>query len=221
MKLTDLKNSTGTLSRLQVAALIVVVLVVAAVAGIAAGNWLAGKHTIDDRYRRLDESVGLGQRSGIAGTLMLNVEPARLAVRQGEPVKVRLVLTNRSRGSETINGWLQLSPAGFGSNQLPLKVVVVRPGARIRYRGQAAVFPPHAGRDFLTLGPGESKSIDVDLSRGVGGGRWDMSKPGVYNVEVWYETYLTGRYIGVKAWTGMTNHVVVRVTVLPATGGSR
>ena len=69
-------------------------------------------------------------------------------------------------------------------------------------------------QDFRKLGPGRSLDITVgDLSEPARIGVWDMSSPGVYNVEIWYETYLTGRYIGVHAWTGMTNHVVVQVTV--------
>lgn len=161
----------------------------------------------------MDEYTGLGDRTGIAGDLALFVQPMRLSIKPGQPVKVRLVLTNKGKRPMFLSKRLSPAPAAYESNQLPLKVTVTRNGLPVEYRGDPVLYPPHTKRDFFRLDPGRSRHLTVDLSAGPQGGRWDMSAPGEYVVEAWYETYLTGRYIGVNAWTGMSNHVVLQVTV--------
>jgi len=200
--------------------LILLILVVAVVTGILTGNWLADARAVLDERRRVDEHLGLGERTGLTGEIALLVDPMKLAVRAGEPVKVNLTLTNKGKEPVTLNGWFTPAPSEFESNQLPFKVIVSALGRRVEYRGDPVLFPPHTKKDFVTLGAGESKVIAMDLSRGPGSGRWDLSAPGVYKFEVWYETYLTGRYVGVNAWTGMTNHVIVEVTVQPREVGA-
>jgi hypothetical protein len=193
--------------------LIIAVLVIGGIGGVWTGNWLASRRP-DPRQIQRDEYVGLGTRTGLVGDLSLSVHPVSVTIRSGEPIRVRLTLTNNGEKTILLNSWFTPAPAEFGNNQLPFKVKVTRNGAPVPYIGDAVLFPPHTKKDFLKLRPGEKRVVSVDLSRGPHGGRWDLSAPGNYTFEVWYETYLTGRYIGVKAWTGMTNHVIVNVVVL-------
>lgn len=195
--------------------LFLLVLVAAGVGGVLVGDWWVDRRATLEESRRVDEYQGLGERTGLTGELALLVEPMSLSVYPGQPVKVNLTLTNKGTRAIMLNGWFTPTQADLESNQLPFKVRVSKSGQRVRYLGSAVLFPPHTKKDFFRLRPGESKTIPMDLSRGAGDGRWDMSTPGVYTVEVWYETYLSGRYIGVKAWTGLTNHVIVQVTVIP------
>lgn len=195
--------------------LILCVLAVAGVSAVLTGGWLADRRAAQDEERRLDEHVGLGERTGMTGDLALHVDPLDLAISPGQDAGVNLTLTNKTSETMMLNAWFTPAPADFGSNQLPLKMIVSTSGRKVGFIGDPVLFPPHRKSDFIELQPGQSKVIPVELSRSAGMGRWDMSAPGDYTVELWYETYLTGRYIGVNAWTGMTNHVVVRVTVRP------
>ena len=201
--------------------LMLLVVVVAGVVGILAGDWLADTRAALEERRRVDEYLGLGEHTGLAGEVELLVDPMSTTVRAGEPVKVSLILKNKGDRTVTLNGWLAPAPADFESNQLPFKTIVSKSERKVAYHGNAILYPPHTKKDVFALPPGESKTIAMDVSRCADGGRWDMSSPGVYVVELWYETYLTGRYLGVNAWTGMTNHVIVRVTVEPEGGGQR
>jgi hypothetical protein len=194
-------------------ALILLVAILAAVGGIIAGNWIFRRHAAAQESARLDEYVGLAEHTGLAGELDLQVNPVSLTVPPGKPAKVMLTLTNRTTRPMTLNGWLTPAPALYQSNQLPFKVQITKNGRPVRYTGNSVLYPPHTKKDFFVLQPGQSKQIVTDLSRGTDDGKWDMSKPGVYTAEAWYETYLTGRYIGVHAWTGMTNHVIVKIIV--------
>ena len=199
--------------------LVLLVLVIAAAAGVFFGNrcadrW-AQRRAATERLRRMDESVGLGPRTGLTGELELQVSSVKLAVYPGRPINIRLTLTNRTSKPMILNGWLTPAPVGLDSNQLPFKLVVSRAGQKVAFRGNAVLFPPHAKKDFFKLDPGQSREIPMELPRCPGIGGWDMSAPGDYSIEIWYETYLTGKYVGVDAWTGMTNHVVVQVTVYP------
>lgn len=193
--------------------LIAFVVIAAALGGIITGNWLLGRRAAAVESARLDEYVGLGARTGLTGELDLQVIPRTLSVKSRQPATVQLVLTNKSAKPMVLNAWLNPAPASFQSNQIPFKVKITKNGRPVGYAGNAVLFPAHTKKDFLTLQPGQSKQIDFDLTRTVGDGKWQMFAPGVYAAEIWYETYLTGKYIGVHAWTGMTNHVVVRVTV--------
>ncbi|HUV05120.1 MAG TPA: hypothetical protein VMX94_08430 [Armatimonadota bacterium] len=195
--------------------LILLAFLAAGVGGVWTGNWLADRRAALEDKIRMDEYLGLGTRTGLTTDVGLLVDPLSLAVRPSREVKVNLTLVNRGRRTVKLNGWFTPAPAYFESNQLPFKVIVTRDGRSVPYRGNAALFPPHTKKDFVTLRPGERRLIPVDLSRGPGNGRWDLSAPGDYTLEVWYETYLTGRCVGVEALTGMTNHVIVKVTVRP------
>jgi len=195
--------------------LALLVMIVAAVTGIRTGNWIVHRRAVADEARRVDEYVGLGERTGLTGELELQVEPRSMTIAAGQPIKIELTLINKTPKTILLNSWFWEAPAEFRSNQLPFKVIVTRSGKTVGFRGNVPLFPPHTKRDFRELGPGQSLPIEVaDLSKTPRIGTWDMSSPGVYRVEIWYETYLTGRYIGVHAWTGMTNHVVVQVTVV-------
>jgi hypothetical protein len=200
--------------------LVILVVAVAGVGGVLTGNRLADKRAVVDEGRRLDEDIGLGERTGLTGALDLQVAPTSLNVASGQPAKVNLTLTNKTDRPLTLNGWLNPAPADFISNQIPFKMMVTRAGSKVAFRGNPVLYPPHEKKDFFQLRPGARKVIPVDLSELHGIGRWDMSAPGEYAVELWYETYLTGRYVGISAWTGMTNHVIVRVTVRPGEAGS-
>jgi hypothetical protein len=194
--------------------LALLVIVVAAVAGIRAGNWIVHRRAVADEARRVDEYVGLGERTGLTGELELQVEPRSVTIAAGQPIKIELTLINKTPKPMMLNSWFSEAPAEFRSNQVPFKVIVTKAGKTVAFRGNIPLFPPHEKRDFRRFGPGKSLAITVaDLSRPARIGTWDMSTPGVYSIEIWYETYLTGRHIGVNAWTGMTNHVVVQVTV--------
>ena len=205
--------------------LILLVLVIAGFAGVWAGNKLADKRAVANKQnneaRRLDENLGLGQRTGLTGDLDLKAAPIKLTVDSGKPVKVVLTLTNKTRKLLMLNDWFTPAPADFKSNQLPFKVIVSKSGHKVPFLGNIALFPPHAKKDFLRLNAGKSKMITVELSNYHGIGRWDMTASGNYTIELWYETYLTGKYVGVNAWTGMTNHVILQVTVRPQEGKSR
>lgn len=202
--------------------LIGVILLIAALAGVLAGSWLssrwAARTAEADELRRLDEYQGLAERSGIRKDLVLDVQPAVQTVDRGRPIRLTVRLTNRGERKLTVNSWLWAYPAGLGSNQLPLKMDVRRAGESVRYRGDAVVLPLHAKKDFFVLGPGEHKTTTIDLLNPGGRGHWEMSTPGTYQVAIWYETYLSGKWIGVKAWTGMTNPMVVQVVVRPRGG---
>lgn len=195
--------------------IILALLVVVGAIGVRMGNWLADSSAKSTRQREVDEYLGLGQRTGLTGELSLAVKSTRLVVYPGQPVAVELTLTNRSSKSLVLNDWFTPAPAVFESNQLPLKVNITRDGRRVPLHGSAVLYPPHTKKDFMKLRPGGSKSVKVELSGKDDIGKWDMSSPGTYTVDIWYETYLTGRYIGANAWTGMTNHVIVNVTVVP------
>lgn len=193
---------------------VLTVLAVGALGGVWTGNWWTNSRPDRSRLCQRDEYVGLGPRTGLTGNVTLSVQPINISVKAGEPVNVSLTLANRGRKPVLLNSWFTPMPAVFKSNQLPIKVRVTRNGEPVAYRGNAVLFPLHTKRDFIKLRPGEERDIRVDISRGPDGGRWDVSIPGQYKFEIWYETYLTGRYIGVKAWTGMTNHVIVNALVL-------
>lgn len=198
------------------------VVVVAALAGLLAGNRVSDRLDIRARERQklaqIDEYQGLAQRSGISGDVLLDVHPATQTIASGSPARLRVRLSNRSPHRLILNSWVEPYPALLASNQLPLKIDIKLRNQRISYHGDAVLRPLHDKKDFLALRPGESRSFAVDLSKPAGRGRWDMSEPGIYEVAVWYESYLSGKWIGVKAWTGMTNPVVVQVVVAPQGG---
>lgn len=210
---TNANNTSGERRPLRWHAVILLTLMAAGVCGVLAGNWWADRRAAYEEGRRVDEHLGLGTRTGLTGDLALEVEPVSLRTVSGGEVKVTLTLRNTGRKPLVLSSWLTPAPRDFSGNQLPLKVAVTRDGHRVAYQGQAVLHPPHEKKDFITLRPGERKSISVDLSRGPDNGRWDTSVPGNYSYEVWYETYLSGRYVGVNAWTGMTNHVIVKAAV--------
>ena len=195
--------------------LIIAGLIVTAVLGVMAGNWWADRHASSDKLIRMDEYVGLGPRTGLTGEVELLVQPTSLMIESGQPVNINLTLINRTKKTLVMNGWLVPTPSEFKNNQFPIKIVCSQNRRGVPYRGNITLLPPHKKKDFFNLQPGERKTVTFDLSRGPGDGRWDAAAPGVYTFEVWYETYLTGRYIGVDAWTGMTNHAIVLVTVAP------
>lgn len=199
------------------------VIIIAAAAGLLAGNWVSARMDAAAREREklaeIDEYQGLAERSGITGDLTLEVRPASQTVVAGAPIKLTVRLTNRSRRTLILNSWIDPYPAMLGSNQLPLKVDIRLGRQTVSYHGDSVVLPMHEKKDFLRLGPGETRSTAIDLMKpALGRGRWDMSAPGTYEVALWYETYLSGKWIGVRAWTGMTNPYVVQVTVVPAKG---
>ncbi|MHB1458534.1 MAG: hypothetical protein ACYC0V_16620 [Armatimonadota bacterium] len=197
---------------------IVMILVLAAVAilsGIFTDRWISSRQPDPIRQQRLDETLGLAERTGITGELALQVNPVNLTAKSGDPINVRLTLKNNSKRNMTISKWLTPAPAAYENNQLPMKQIVKASNKPVGYRGNIVLFLSHKKKDFMRLTSGQSYSFDVDLTKGPDDGRWNMSTPGKYSVELWYETYLTGKYSGVRAWTGMTNHVVVKVTVLP------
>lgn len=204
-------------------ALAAAVIVIAAVAGLLAGNWVSAR--MDARAREqgklaeIDEYQGLAQRFGITGDLTLQVEPASQTVLPGAPIKLTVRLTNRSKRRLMLNSWIEPYPAMLGSNQLPLKVDIRLRRQPVSYHGDSVIRSLHKKKDFVALRPGESKSTVIDLMKPTSGrGRWDMSAPGTYEVALWYETYLSGKWAGVNAWTGMTNPYVVQVTVVPPKG---
>jgi hypothetical protein len=197
-------------------ALAVLLLVLAASAGVVTGSWIAGRAPNSKDLGQLDENVGLAPRTGLTGVLKLAVDPITFQVESGKPIRLRLKLVNSGTQQLALNKWFTPVPAELHSNQFPFKVIVTRDGQPMHYYGALAIPPPHKQDDFLTLSPGQAMDLDMDIYQGANRRGWDMSVPGDYKVEVWYETYLTGKYVGVNAWTGMTNHVVAQVTVSPS-----
>lgn len=195
--------------------LLLLVAAVAVIGGVLTDKWISGRQPDPLKQRRLDESLGLAERTGITGDLALQVHPVNLTVKSGDPIKVTLTLINNSRRDMTLNRWLTPAPTAFESNQLPMKQVVKMADRPVGYRGNIVLYPSHEREDFMRLESGKTHSFEADLTKGPENGRWNISTPGKYSIELWYETYLTGKYSGVHAWTGMTNHVIVRVTVLP------
>ena len=183
------------------------------VGGIYAGNAFSRRSATARDAARLDEYIGLGEHTAMTGELDLQVGSTTITTSSGKPAKVMLTLTNKTSRPMALNSWLAPAPETFQSNQLPIKVRITRNGKPVRFVGNSLLYPPHTKKDFFVLKPGKSKRFAVDVSRGPKEGAWDMAKPGAYTAEIWYETYLTGRYIGVHAWTGMTNHVIVKVAV--------
>lgn len=205
-------GSTESPSRLRMRiALILLVLVIAAASGVMTGRWVVRGQDSPEDLIRMDEYLGLGERTGLAGKLLLRAEPSEYTVNADVPIRIKLVLTNSGKRSLTLNSWFQPAPADLRSNQLPIKVKIFKEGNKLPYHGNALLLTPHTKKDFFTLGPGKSRDIYVDLRSG--SNTWDMASPGLYTAEIWYETYLTGKYVGVDAWTGMTNHVVVQIQV--------
>jgi len=196
---------------------IAILLVAVGVGGIKVGNWLSHRNAVHSEGRRVDEYEGLGERTGLTGEVILLVSPMSLAVQSGDRFSLNLTLTNKTSKNLLLNDWFTPQPAKFDSNQFPIKMVVRRSGREVEFFGQPTLLPPHTRKDFIALKPGQSTTFPVEVSAAGRGGRWDMAEPGNYSVEIWYETYLSGKYIGVKAWNGMTNHVVVQVTVRPRT----
>lgn len=200
-------------------ALIALLLVVACIGGIKTGNWISDRRVEAGKQREADEYLGLGERTGLTGDLALQVNPTNISAYPGQPISIDLTLVNRGKKNLVLNSWPTPAPAFFGNNQFPFKIEVTKDGRRIPFRGNAVLLPLHSAKDFFVLHPGERRVVKIDPARLDRIGKWDLSVPGVYAVEMWYETYLTGRYIGVRAWTGMTNHVVVNLTILPRRRG--
>lgn len=203
--------------------LVAAVLIVAAVAGLLVGNWVSARMDAGagerEKLAEIDEYQGLAERSGITGDLTLDVRPASQTVSPGEPIKLTVRLTNRGKRTFVLNAWIEPYPAMLGSNQLPLKVDIRLGRQTVSFHGDSVILAMHEKKDFFALRPGETRSTVIDLMKPASGrGRWDMSAPGTYEVALWYETYLSGKWIGVRAWTGMTNPFVVQVTVVPAKG---
>ena len=197
--------------------LIAILLVAVGIGGVLVGNWLSRRNAVREEGRRVDEYEGLGDRTGLTGEVTLLVNPISLTVESGDKFSVSLTLTNKTSRTLLLNDWFTPAPAKFRSNQLPIKMVVRKSGKEVQFFGQPKLFPLHTKKDFMALEPGASKTFSIEVTTSGGAGRWDMAQPGVYTVEIWYETYLSGKYIGVKVWNGMTNHVVVQVTVRPRT----
>jgi len=183
-------------------------LAIVATAGVKTGNWLFNIHKAPEGKDRIDEFLGLAQRTWPAKDLTLSVEPKNLTINAGEPIRFRITLSNPIDQTLMLNGWLTPEPSIFQSNQFPVKLNISKDGLAATYHGNAVVLPPHTNNDFFRLGPKQSKTIQLEVSKG-----WEMSASGLYTIEIWYETYLTGRYIGVNAWTGTTNRAVVQVQV--------
>ena len=196
---------------------IAILLVAVGIGGLKVGSWLSRRNAVQSEGRRVDEYEGLGERTGLTGEVTLLVSPMSLAVQSGDRFSLNLTLTNKTSKTLLLNDWFTPQPAKFDSNQSPIKMVVRRSGREVEFFGQPTLLPPHTRKDFIALKPGHSTTFPVEVSAAGRGGRWDMAEPGNYSVEIWYETYLSGKYIGVKAWNGMTNHVVVQVTVRPRT----
>ena len=186
-------------------------------AGLRFGGWLFNRPTgmKPEDVRWIDEYQGLGQRTGVSRELVISGEPSAMSVRARKPIRVRVRLTNRGRRTLILNSWLRPYPAYLESNQLPLKVSIAKDGRALTCRGNAEMLPPHTKTDFFRLGSGRSRDVTFDLATTRGSTVWDLTQPGEYDVRIWYETYLTGRSIGVKAWTGVTNAALVRITVHP------
>ena len=193
---------------------IAVLLIAVGIGGVWVGNRLSRTSAVQEEGRRVDEYEGLGERTGLTGEVTLDAEPLSVTVESGEKFTVDLTLTNKTSRPLLLNDWFTPAPAKFQSNQLPVKMIVRRAGQEVQFFGQPQLLPPHTKKDFVKLNQGESKRFSVTLPM-PDGGRWDMAQPGNYSVEIWYETYLSGKYIGVEAWNGMTNHVIVQVTVRP------
>lgn len=193
--------------------IMLLVAVVAGASGLLVGSRLFDAGSSNKEMQRVDEILGLGERTGLVGDLGLSVEPKQTAVNSGSPLRIKLTLVNNGRKPVLLNGWLTPVDAGFDNNQYPLKMRVLRAGQPVTVSGNELVAPPHRRSDFFKLKPGKKEIVTLDLSKG---DKWGMETPGEYTVEIWYESYLTGKYSGVNAWTGMTNHVVAHATVYPA-----
>ncbi|MCL6519858.1 MAG: hypothetical protein K6T99_08500 [Armatimonadetes bacterium] len=198
-------------------ALLILTFVAVGVGGFTFGNWLLdrwGGGSKAEEIRWVDEYQGLGERSGTSTALKIQAEPSSLTVRAGQPIRITIRLTNYSQRRLTLNAWLEPYPAYFRSNQFPLKVFILKSGKPIRFKGNATILPPHTKYDFFYLEPGATRSVNINLASGFRGGKWDFSEPGEYEVYLWYETYLTGRSIGLDAWTGRTNAVCVKIRII-------
>ena len=207
----------GKRRNLLIYVLVAILLTAVGVAGILVGNWLTRRNAVQSEGRRVDEYQGLGDQTGLTGEVTLLVNPISMTVKSGDRFDVGLTLTNKTSKTLLLNDWFTPQPAKFQSNQLPIKMVVRKSGREVEFLGQPRLLPLHTRKDFIALEPEKSKVFSVEVGTCGDTGRWDMAEPGNYTVEMWYETYLSGRYIGVKAWNGMTNHVVVQVTVRPRT----
>ncbi len=202
----DLKNRSNL-------ALLAIVIVIACIAGIYTGNSLSNRYNESLKQRDIDEIIGLGERTGMSGDLALQVNPVNIKVKAGDPINIELALKNNTKKSIKLNNRLIPAPAYYKSNQLPIKQIVKLNGKQIAYKGNIVIYSPQTKKDFITLKPGETYKTTIDVRYGPEKGFWNMLTPGVYTIELWYETYLTGKYIGIKAWTGMTNHVVIKATI--------
>lgn len=208
MSKISLKNTINVL-------IVLILFAISCIAGIYTGNAILDRRNEAAKQQNIDETIGLGEHTGITGELLLYVDPVKVVIRRGQPAFVTLTLKNNTKKDILINGWLILAPARFGSNQLPLKQTIRLGGKDVDYKGSITLYPPHKKDDFIKLKPGKEYKFKLDITKGAGNGEWKITRPGIYEVELWYETYLTGKYSGVNAWTGMTNHVVVKLQVLP------
>ena len=57
--------------------------------------------------------------------------------------------------------------------------VVERDGEPVAYQGRMVKYAPPSADDFLTLAPGQARTVSVDL-----GALYDFSQPGTYTVRL-------------------------------------
>lgn len=193
--------------------------VTALLLGSRVGEWFSDRRMNYESENRVDEYVGLGKRTGLTGQLTLDVTPREITVKSGDPIKVDVTFKNNSPNDILLSKELAPVPSYWDSSQFPLKLKITRNGKEITHSGNIVLLAEQDRNDFFTISGKQNKTVEVDLSQGPKGGKWNNTRPGTYRYEIWYETYRSGRAIGIKAWTGMTNHAVINVEVL-RTGGS-
>lgn len=189
--------------------------ILVAFSGFEFGKWILGRRSglSSEDEQWIDEYQGLAPRTDRSDQLFLSIEPSSAVVRVGQPIVLKVRITNKGSKPLVLNSWLEPYPACFKSNQFPLKVSVVRDGQELACRGNAELRPFHTKKDFFDLKPGESREVRFDLTSRKRSFVWDFARPGNYRVSVWYESYLTGRPIGVRAFTGKSNTATVNILV--------
>ncbi|HEV8267575.1 MAG TPA: M35 family metallo-endopeptidase, partial [Thermoanaerobaculia bacterium] len=133
----------------------------------------------------------------------VELSAARTDLATSDDVVVRFTLTNGS--GRPVDVYLWQTPFGEIENDL---FSVTRDGEPVAYLGIVAKRAEPTAEDFVRIGPGRSRSADVELSS-----LYDMSRPGNYAVE--YRAALSGVLPSMAAPSGAylgSNLVTFRLT---------
>lgn len=121
-----------------------------------------------------------------AGRLESRIDVAQTDLRTGDDVRVRLHLRNVGDAPLQILRWA--TPIDGIQDEI---FEIARNGEAVEYLGRHYKRPAPTRQDYLTLGPGASRSFDVELTAD-----WDFTQPGEYTVRHRVGTELDGRFLG-------------------------